>query len=71
MTGSVGMTFRLDPELRAAFLAACQARDVSAAQVLRGAMRDFLGANAQGVLPLAPGEAPTKSRRKMRKGEAD
>lgn len=47
------ITFRLDPELQAAFAAACKAADLSAAQVLRAAVRDFVDANPQSPLPLA------------------
>lgn len=36
------MTFRCPSDLQAAFVAACKAQDVTAAQVLRAAMRDFL-----------------------------
>ena len=46
------MTFRLPSDLQAAFIAACKANDVSAAQVLRAAMRDYLERNAQPALPL-------------------
>lgn len=48
------MTFRVDAELQAAFAAACKASDVSAAQVLRAAMREFVNANAQTRLALQP-----------------
>lgn len=49
---SSSMTFRVDADLQAAFVAACKARDVTAAQVLRAAMRDYLDRNAQAALPL-------------------
>lgn len=52
MAASGSMTFRVEPELQAAFVAACKAADLSAAQVLRAAMRDFLQQNAQASLPL-------------------
>jgi predicted transcriptional regulator len=52
-TGS--MTFRVEDDLQAAFVAACKKNDVTAAQVLRGAMRDYLARNAQATLPLAGG----------------
>jgi hypothetical protein len=45
-------TFRVDPDLQAAFVAACKAQDMTAAQVLRAAMRDFLKDHAQFALPL-------------------
>lgn len=47
------ITFRLDPELQAAFSASCKAADLSAAQVLRAAVRDFVNANPQPSRPLA------------------
>jgi len=56
------MTFRVDPELQAAFVAACKAQDVTAAQVLRAAMRSFLETHAQAPLPLAA--APKRKGRK-------
>lgn len=52
-TGS--MTFRVEDDLQAAFVAACKRKDVTAAQVLRGAMRDYLARNAQPALPLDGG----------------
>lgn len=57
MTGDkhVQMTFRIEPELRAAFSAACDANHVPAAQQLRQMMRDYVKANAQPVLPLGKG----------------
>lgn len=39
---SSSMTFRLPGDLQAAFVAACKADDRSAAQVLRGFMREYL-----------------------------
>lgn len=47
------VTFRCDPELQAAFLAACQRKDITASQIFRQAMRDFVNANPQADLPLA------------------
>lgn len=41
------MTFRLDADLHAAFLAACKAADRSAAQELRAFMRQYV-AQSQG-----------------------
>lgn len=52
MTKTGNMTFRVEEELQAAFVAACKANDVSAAQVLRAAMREYLRKNAQGNLGL-------------------
>ena len=69
MTASGSMTFRVEPEMQAAFVAACKASDVTAAQVLRAAMRDFLAANAQPALPLGgPSLKPAKGRRSAVKG---
>lgn len=59
---SGSMTFRVDPELQAAFVMRCKALDVTAAQVLRAAMRDFVESNAQAPLPL--GTAPKPKGRK-------
>lgn len=43
------MTFRLDADLHAAFLAACKAADRSAAQELRAFMRQYISDNKKGV----------------------
>lgn len=48
------VTFRCEPELQAAFVAACQANDTPASQVLRAAMREYLEKHAQKSLPLKP-----------------
>jgi len=53
MSGAASITIRVEPELQASFMAACKAADVSASQVLRAAMRDFLASNAQANLPLS------------------
>lgn len=55
-SASGSMTFRVDPDLQAAFVAACKAQDMTAAQVLRAAMRDFLAAHPQPALPLPKGK---------------
>lgn len=55
------MAFRLDPDLRAAFLAACEGNDRSAAQELRGFMRGYVEKHGQGSLPFA-GESPKAGR---------
>jgi len=53
MPGPAGsITFRLDPELQAAFMAACKAADLTAAQYLRAAVRDFVNANPQSPAPF-------------------
>lgn len=52
MADNASMTFRLPADLQAAFVAACKANDMSAAQVLRAAMREYLERNAQPALPL-------------------
>lgn len=57
------MTFRLPADLQAAFVAACKANDMSAAQVLRAAMRDYLERNAQPALPLTKGKGKPKGRK--------
>jgi len=61
MTKSGNMTFRVEEELQVAFVAACKANDMSAAQVLRAAMRDYLSNNNQGSLPLT-GKAKAKGK---------
>jgi len=43
---SAVLNIRLDADLRAAFMAACVARDETAAQVLRRAIRDYLAQNS-------------------------
>lgn len=45
------LNFRVESELKAAFVAACKANDVNAAQVLRAAMRQYLKDNGQAALP--------------------
>lgn len=45
-------TIRVDAELRDAFVTSCKANDISAAQVVRAAMRDYINKNAQQSLPL-------------------
>jgi len=62
------MTFRVDAELQAAFVLACKAADVTAAQVLRAAMRQFLASNSQAVLPLSNVESPRKRSGAISKG---
>lgn len=57
------MTFRVDDDLQAAFVVACKRNDLTAAQVLRAAMRDYLARNAQSPLALDGGG--------KRKGKAD
>lgn len=50
-----GMRIRVDAELRRQFIEVCRARDLTAAQVLRAYMRDFVdqaGREAQGDLFL-------------------
>jgi len=56
MADNSSMTFRLPADLQAAFVAACKANDMSAAQVLRAAMREYLERNAQSSLPLTKGK---------------
>ena len=52
--GDETFTFRVEGALKSAFIEAAKAADRSAAQILRGAMRDFLAAG-QPAPPLAPG----------------
>ena len=47
MTTEATFTFRVDQRLKAAFNAAARTNDVTAAQVLRAAMRDYLAKQAE------------------------
>ena len=49
------MTFVCEPELRKAFVDLCRADDLSASQVMRAFMRDYLAKKSQGRLPLKDG----------------
>lgn len=53
------LNFRIESDLKAAFLAACKRKDVSAAQVLRLAARDFLRRHEAESMP------PKKRRAKL------
>lgn len=53
---SGSMTIRIDPELQAAFVAACQSADLTASQVVRQFIRQWLKDNAQAPLPLTKGK---------------
>ena len=53
MGKDASMSIRVDAELLKAFVAACKARDITASQVLRAAMRDFLERNPQPALSLS------------------
>jgi hypothetical protein len=46
-TKDAGLRIRVDSELRAHFMAACHAQDITAAQVLRAFMRAFVTAHRQ------------------------
>ena len=52
---SVGFTLMIEPELRKQFVALAKSQDLSAAQVVRAFMRDYISRNAQGSLPLKSG----------------
>ena len=43
---SVGLRIRVEPDLRESFVTACKADDLSAAQVLRMYMRDYVKQSA-------------------------
>lgn len=45
-----GMRIRVEPDLRDRFVSACREKDVSAAQVLRAFMRNFVDQGARGDL---------------------
>lgn len=50
---------RVPADLSAAFLAACERNDMSAAQVVRAFMRDYVRANAQPeLMPAKPAKRP-------------
>lgn len=68
LTLSGSVTFRLTPELHAAFFAACKRNDVNAGQVLRAAVRDYLDRNAQPALPLGSAPAARKPRSRKQSG---
>lgn len=57
MAKDAALSIRVDAELLKPFIAACKAADVSASQVLRAAMRDFLKNNPQASLPLTKGKS--------------
>lgn len=63
---SAGFRIRVEPELRQAFVDACKESDLSAAQVLRSFMKNYVkeaGAAMQGDLFVAE-ESPTYSQNK-------
>lgn len=63
---SAGLRIRIEPQLRQAFLDACQNNDKSAAQVLRSFMRQYVNeypASRQGDLFAREGEPSYTTRR--------
>lgn len=71
VTKSGSMTFRVEDDLQAAFVVACKRNDVTAAQVLRGAMRDYLSRNGQASLALVGAKSSKgKANAKERGGRA-
>lgn len=52
---TVSMTFMVEPDLRKAFVDLCRADDLSASQVMRSFMREYLAKKSQGRLPLKDG----------------
>lgn len=57
MAKKISMTFLIEPDLQAALMAVCKATDVSAAQVLRKAARDYVDQHAQAsMFAAAPGK---------------
>lgn len=60
MAKSAALSIRVDAELLKAFVSACKDRDITASQVLRAAMRDFLERNPQASLPLTVGKGRAK-----------
>ena len=59
---SAGFRIRLEPELRRAFVEACNEADISAAHVLRQFMRDYIdrsaGAKQQNLFDLSGSPYP-------------
>lgn len=53
-------TVRVSADLRTAFKAACDRQDVTASQLFRRWMRDFVESDAQETLALAPAEKRQK-----------
>jgi hypothetical protein len=47
-----GFRIRIDDKLRADFIAACRTKDLTAAQVLRNFMRDYVAQNPLGQAEL-------------------
>lgn len=62
MANDSNLTIRVPAEMRDRFLQVCKAKDVTASQILRAAMRDFLETNAQPALPFG-GAAKPKGRK--------
>lgn len=58
MANDSNLTIRVPAEMRDRFLQVCKAKDVTASQILRAAMRDYLESNAQGALPLSAAPKP-------------
>lgn len=57
---SAGFRLRVEPELRQAFIDACKASDLSAAQVLRSFMKSYIGEASIGMQGnLFVGEEPS------------
>jgi transposase-like protein len=66
---SAGFRIRVEPDLREAFVDACQAHDQSAAQVLRSFMRQYIeegGASRQGQLFAAEKSSKYRARKPKR-----
>lgn len=45
MSNSAGLRLRIDPELRTNFIKACRKNDLTASQVLRGFIRNYVDGN--------------------------
>lgn len=54
---SVGFTLMIEPELRKQFVALAKSQDLSAAQVVRAFMRDYLARHADALPPNSGGAA--------------
>lgn len=61
MSKDAGLRIRIERELREKFLEACRSDDVSAAQVLRAFIRDYVQARRQPTeTPESAGRSPAR-----------
>lgn len=60
-TKDAGLRIRIDRELREAFVAACRANDMPAAQVLREFMREYVAAKIEDADAVGAQALPRRS----------